>query len=758
MKKFLAIFLAVTMLLGILSGCGDTGDTSSVASEGGEQVQKEPFVLATSITNLVEGGDFASEKSPFRCVDNISVYNGSSRGAGDKYCLRATGTSYCIMKKSNVEGGKYILRFWLKDNGAADSVEMNVYVNAQVQQTFTGMGNNKWTEYVSDIIEVPESATVSVRLDVMADNAKNPVVVDFDEASFEKIPYDYPDVYTGSNPVSYLEKVDSQTNVFNIGGERVILKTAFADDLNVSAFKENGYNAFTYTFNAGDDLSKIENAVKVAEDNDLYMQIFYNLKGEDENNKADLEADKAAIEVLMKKLSERDTGKKVISINISNKFVTKRYAGVGYSDIPAVTYLDALAKIVKTSGHAMITSVSQQGNEMPHFIYNTEYIDYNCSELSTADAIVASQAINDKLSRIGAIAKTTATTNLTSLMMKSYAKNGYMATSSLIANSDIKSINEKVANIESLLVNSPSENKASFNTKGMIQKEYVGREKIGEVIIKFEAYVDNGPVGIAVYKDKAAYCIADKMSFFSAYGVDAVGVAGEFDAEGNFAESETKLEVQDALDGSYRCDYSGQKVIKFTYYIPTDIELTSVALEPNYDIKYLDPIDAPIGVNLIPGNGSFEDGVQPFEWQKVSQRGEANYITKNTSNQAIGKASINFYCSGDNRNIYGKIDLGVLPKGTYGIMAKSFGGKIKTGAGTDPKADGYNPDQYRIEIVANKETICKMQMNGNGSGWKQYIDTFELKSKAKVSFEVIVALDRGGMWAFLDGLECVRIG
>ena len=758
MKKFLSVLLLVSMLLSILAGC--RGDGSSSLSSGDEQTAKEPFVLATKIDDLIVGGDFAGAKNPFRCVNEIELYEGSSKGTADNNCLRATGTSYCIAKYTNVAGGKYILRYWLKDNGASEGCVMKVYVNAQALYEVQGTGNNRWTEFSSNMLNIPDNATVTIRFDVTADYAKEPVVIELDEVSFERVPYDYPDMIRGENPVSYLD--NDMTWVVN--GERMIVRSAFADNLDVSKFKDNGYNTFCYTVSASDDVSKIDEAIKTAENNDLYLQIFYNIKGTDVNNKKNLEADKEALGALMKRVAEKDTKKKVISINLSNPFVVGRYTTANFDEIPGVTYFDALAAVVKTSNHPMITSVSMQNNEMPHYIYNTEYIDFNCSEISTDDMLVAYPTVSNVQSRVGAVAKTTATKNLSSLMMKAYALGGYAASATLVEDEAATSTNKKIINVESLLLAAPKENKTSFNTGVNLNNEYVGKNKIGEVIVKFEAYVDNGPVGIAFYKDKAAYCIADKMSFFSAYGVDAVGVAGSFDENGNFVEEEEKIFTQDAEDGSYRCDYTGKTVIKFTYYLPTEIEPASIALEPLYDIKYLEPQKVQIGVNLIPGNGGFEDGVQPFKEQRVTLAGQFLYNKENAGNKAYGgsKASVTLYCANDPKNIYAKCDLGVLPAGTYGIMARNYGGKCPS-AYDDEKgtveSEGYYPDQFRVQIVANGKVVHKMQMNGNGSGWVQYIDMVTLTGKARVSFELVVELheETSGMWAHIDGLEFVKI-
>ena len=115
MKKFLSVILAALMLLSVLAGCRDTeGGSSAIDSAPSDETVKEPFVLATSLNSLFEGGDMAGEDCPFRCVDEIGVYTGSSYGKGDNKCIRATGTGYCIVKKSNIPSGKYALKFWLK--------------------------------------------------------------------------------------------------------------------------------------------------------------------------------------------------------------------------------------------------------------------------------------------------------------------------------------------------------------------------------------------------------------------------------------------------------------------------------------------------------------------------------------------------------------------------------------------------------------------------------------------------------------------
>ena len=751
MKKFLSVLLAALMLLSVFTGCRPSeGDTSSTDSAPGEVVEKEPFVLATALNSLIVGGDMASEDCPFRCVDEIGVVSGSSYGKGDNKCIRATGTGYCIFKKSNIPGGKYALKFWLKDNGNAKAVYLNLYVNGQAYGVFNGNGTNKWSEYSSGIFDVPENATISVRLDVEAGEPKlgeepKPIVVDFDEVTLERLPYDYPEIYAGNNPVSYFEKIDDKSFVTNVAGERVIIKSAFANDLSVAPIVDGGFNAFAYTFSATDDLVRLETAIKTAEENNLYMQIFYNLKGSDVNSAEDLAADKEALTALMKKLAERDTNKKVISINISNKFAADRYAGKGFSEIAAVKYLDELAKIVKTSEHAMITSVSMPNNISTHYIYNTEYIDFNCSEISTTNAETALNLINAGYSRIKGAATAPATV-ATGIMLSAYAEGGFAPAASV--NADIKSLNAKVSNIEKLLVNSGSANKASFNT-GSYDAEYVGSKKVGEAYAKFEAYVDNGPVAIAVYKDKAVYCIADKMSFISVFGVDAVGVNGKFDDEGVFQLSEKTVTVQDAEDGSYRVDYTNCDVLKFTYYLATEPEASSTPLEPLYDVYYLEPRDIEIAVNLLPANGGFEDGVNFFTTKKTKSPGQVNFISNNQSNQAIGKCGLNLYCGGDARDIYISYELGVLPAGTYGIMARAFGGNVAEIT--------ENPEKAKVMVIANGEEICKMNFNGNGKGWAQYINKFTLKSKAKTQFEIRIALENSGCWFFMDGFEFVRI-
>ncbi len=751
MKKFLSVLLAALMLLSVLAGCRDPEGSSSTDSTPDEIVtERAPFVLATSINSLFEGGDMAGEECPFRCVDEIGVFSGSSYGKGDNKCIRATGTGYAIFKKSNVPAGKYALKFWLKDNGNAQAVYLNLYVNGQSYGVFNGNGNNKWTEYSSGLVDVPENATISIRLDVEAGEPKlgeepKPIVVDFDEATCERLSYDYPEIYAGNNPVSYFEKLDEKTYVTNVAGERVIIKSAYANNLSVAPIVDSGLNAFAYTFSAADDLVHLETAIKTAEENNLYMQIFYNLKGADENSAEDLAADKEALTALMKKLTERDTNKKVISINISNKFAADRYKGNGFNEIAAVKYLDELAKIVKESGHAMITSVSMPNNISTHYIYNTEYIDFNCSEITTSDAETALNLVNTGYSRIKGAATAPATV-ATGVMFSAYADGGFAPAATV--NADIKSANAKISNIEHLLVNLGSANKASFNTDAYNAK-YVGSKKVGEAYAKFEAYVDNGPVGIAVYKDKAIYAVADKMSFFSAFGVDAVGVNGSFDKEGVFGLSEKTVTVQDALDGSYRVDYTNCDVLKFTYYLPTEPEASSTPLEPLYDVYYLEPRDIEIAVNLLPANGGFEDGVNFFTTKKTRSPGQVNFVGNNESNQAIGKCGLNLYCGGDARDIHISYELGVLPVGTYGIMARAFGGNSAELT--------ENPDKAKVVVIANGEEISKMTFNGDGKGWIQYIDKFTLKSKAKTQFEVRIAMENGGCWIFMDGFEFVRI-
>ena len=107
MKKLIAALLAGTMIFALLSSCKGGDDTSSTNSDGGAE-EKAPFVLADTVLDLGEGGDFAGEKSPIRCEENSSVYKGSSYGTGDDYCVRATGTAYALFRKNNVPAGKYI--------------------------------------------------------------------------------------------------------------------------------------------------------------------------------------------------------------------------------------------------------------------------------------------------------------------------------------------------------------------------------------------------------------------------------------------------------------------------------------------------------------------------------------------------------------------------------------------------------------------------------------------------------------------------
>lgn len=746
-NRILSIVLLGSMIFGILSGCKeDKTGSSSTPTE--QPVTKEPFVLADTVENLAEGGDFAGEKSPMRANEKSEIYTGSSHGSGDNKCIRATGTAYAIFKKSDLPAGKYVTRFWLRDNGAANDSYVTIYVNSMEGEVFRSDGTMTWQQFMSQVIEVEDGATISVRLDVVADNVVDEkVIVELDDFYFERIPYDYPDVVTGENPVSYLKKVDDKTNVICVGGENKFIKSCFADDLDVSKFKENGFNAFTYTVSAEDDVSKIDAAIETAVENGLYLQVFYKIRGTDCQSEADLEADKAALAALMARIAEKDTNRIVISLNISNIFLNDLYKGVGMTHVKTVRYMDELAKVVKTSQHPMIVSVSVP-NDMPNFIYNTEYIDYNCSEFDTTDMSVVAQAINDQMSRLGAVAKVSGKGDISPMLMSAYAKNGYVAASDIDNIFSPKELHNKIGMIEGLLLKATSENKASFNTDGAYNKEYTGRKELGPVTVKFEAYIDNGPVGIAVLENNAVYCIADKPSFFSIYGVDGYGVLGAFDENGVFvADEEHKITSQEAMDGSYRCEYAECDVLKLDCYLVTVPEVGGVAEVPIYNAKYATAKVTPLRENLVE-NGNFEDGYDPFTWKSVGQPMQISLITNGQSVQDM--CGLQMYSSGGSQNnAYGYINLGALPAGTYGFMAYWRGGRtIYSG----------NGNGIWFELKVNNETYKKYEIERDKVVSKTFTDVITITEKSIVQVEIRAELAYGAVYGFVDCIEFVRLG
>ncbi len=739
MKKFLAALLAGSMVFALLSGCkSDIGDNSSTPS-GDEGTEKAPFVLADTVVDYGEGGDFAGEDSPIRCEENSSIYKGSSYGKGDDYCVRATGTAYALFRKNNLPAGKYITRFWMRDNGVANDSFVTIYVNSKEGEVFRSDGTMKWQQFMSQVMTLDEGANISVRLDVLADNIEG-AIVDLDEFHFELIPYEAPDVVTGENPVSYLKKIDDQTNVVCIDGQSKLIKTAFANDLNVSSFKDNGFNTFTYTMSASDDVSKIDAAIQTAADNDLYMQLYFAIGGSDCDSAEDLEADKAALTALMARIAEKDSAKKVIGITIRNSFLEAFYTGSDIRHVDTVYYMDQLARVVKTSAHPMIVGVAVP-NDLPNFIYNTEYIDYNGSDMALgAMASRATPIIVDGLSRIGTVARIEDAEDVSSTMMAAYAKNGFAAASSIV--SSAKEVNTKVSMIESFLLASTSENKASFNTDGALDTEYVGTKQVGPISVKFEAYIYNGPVGIAVYKDNAVYCVSDKPAFFSIYGVDGEGRYGVFNEAGEFVENTERIpESQEAMDGSYRVEYAECDVLKLFCYLITAPETGVTPLEPNYNSKYVAAKETPLRVNLIE-NGDFEKFIDPIVWNKnINKPASVKMVTDGNGVDMWG--GLNVYFSTNALNLDGKINLGALPAGTYGVMAR-FGG-------SEPNGEGI-----WVEILTDGETYYKMPLTCKYNT-NTFITTVTLTEKKVVHFCIRAAASYS-FYGFLDNLEFVRLG
>jgi hypothetical protein len=740
MKKLIAALLAGTMIFALLSSCKGGDDTSSTNSDGGAE-EKAPFVLADTVLDLGEGGDFAGEKSPIRCEENSSVYKGSSYGTGDDYCVRATGTAYALFRKNNIPAGKYITKFWMRDNGVANDSFVTIYINSKEGEVFRSNGKMEWQEFMSQVMVLEEGANISVRLDVLADNVEG-AIVDIDEFSFELIPYDAPDVITGENPVSYLKKIDDKTSVVYVDGKEKLIKSAFSEDLNLASFKDNGFNTFVYPFSASDDTAKIDAAIEAAVANDLYMQVYFEIGGKDCDSVADLEADSKALTDLMVRIAEKDTARKVIGLTIRNSFLDALYTGTGLRHVDTVRYMDALAKIVKTSSHPMIVGVAVP-NELPNFIYNTEYIDFNGSAMDLGEmACRATPLIVDGMSRLGVVAKIADSTDVPSALMSAYAKNGFASPVAFNTNTSAKEVNKKVAMVESFLLKSTSDNKASFNTDGALDKEYVGTKRVGPISVKFEAYIYNGPVGIAVYKDNAVYCVADKPAFFSIFGVDGEGRYGLFNEAGEFVEDTERIPTsQEAMDGSYRVEYAECDVLKLFCYLITEPETGVTADDPHYNSKYVDARETPFRVNLIE-NGDFEKFIDPIRWNKnINKPASVKMVTD--ANSVSGWGGLNLYFSGNALNLDGRINLGALPAGTYGVMAR-FGGSEPNGKG------------IWVEIMTDGETYTQIPLTCKYNT-QNFVTTVKLTEKKVVHF-CIKAEAAYGFYGFLDNLEFVRIG
>lgn len=463
------------------------------------------------------------------------------------------------------------------------------------------------------------------------------------------------------------------------------------------------------------------------------------------------------ISAIMKYLAEKDVNKKVISIQIENEAAESLYNSVSLDYTDLAKHIDALAKVVKESEHSMLVRINQGFGSAPHFVFNTKYIDFNGTDPYTDNIYYIQRTVSDSFnSRIGNLSENGGFDTTTAQLGIAYSNSGYVSIypvdrdvywdrpglygenfTVLEYTTDITNLNKAVSKMSGKIALAPTDSKASFNTatSGKLS-DASDTKKVGKANIRFETMESNGAVGIALVEGNSIYCVADKASYFSVYGTQVKAFICEPDSDGNLKETK-EIKAADATDGSFRAEYTEGTVLKLTvesYTEPTE------GLKPNdpvIDVSAIDPIDAPIGKNLV-SNSSFENGLE--EW-KTATTGEVNHVSSvGCAPDGGGTHSVNFWNESVARgSTTFSYNVGVVPAGTY-----DFGFTVRGG--------NYGDKDFKAVVFANGVELTQKyvkDIDGNSFA-EQILSGIELKEKTKIKIAIVLECQIDGAWSYMD--------
>lgn len=824
-KTWALLIAAILIALSMVSGCKPADNPGPSPTETPSETEApsfdpDTFEIPEKLENLIPDPTFSTSTEGWTFEGAVAINTGVSRNKKDDKSVRFTGFGYALFKASNVPAGKYTLRYFLYDKGPVRQADMVVFVNGQRKLSMSYNQRGWWSEYATGAFDVPEGASVSIKLTV---DGGEGLVVDLDEVYLLKVPYDIPEPVAGENPVSRLVKREDGTYYIEVHGKPFLWRGAHAsdsvvEDVNILArkIKEAGYNVFTRgvhwrtvqpTAAPQYDFSVIDAIIRAANENDMYADIVWagsmfcgnthtatpgirglhdvhakdpvtglceqkaiDKQGKDLMCMADfaneklLEIEGRVFKALIDYIAEKDTERRIISIQIENEPAESIYNSKSLTFENLARHINYLGKIVKESDHPMIVRVNHGFGNAAHFIFNTPYIDMNGTDPYWDNIGIINRSVKDTFnSRIGHLSENGGYENSSAQLASAYAMNGYVAIypvgpdtywnrpglygpnfEVLSLTERIRDLNLAAEKITPVLARAPYNAKAAFNTSdsGVISNP-VEVKKLNGIAVRMEALEANGATGIAVVEGNYVYCIADRAAFFSVFGEGVKTYTGAFNEDGVFV-ADKELRLQDAKDGSFRAEYTPQTAIRFEFSKAVEPDPNTVPEPPKLDVESIPAIDAPIGENLI-RDPSFETGIEN-NWTVTT-----DYQVLWTQNPGSipdggGEYAVNFWNDSVARgNTTMTYDVGVVPKGTY-VFDFMMRGK-------------YGEGDLKVQIIANGSVYLEHVINPTDVYEKYSLPEirFDQKAKVRIAFVIKLSGQTNAGWSYMDLVNFRRV-
>jgi hypothetical protein len=326
---------------------------------------------------------------------------------------------------SGCEGGIYAARTWVRYFNDFNSAKFQVYVDGTLSKEISFIKpQGWWLQYSLNGLDVPEGATVKVRVEV---DAKANALFYFDEFELSRMnPAVEP--YSPDNAISKLVKRPDGSYYISVDDRPFLYNLVQNPDMNetvAAKIDEANYKAFTVWLNWKDiepkigryDWQTLDNAIDLANKYNMRLDIvwggsafcggiregsapgwlvgqhYYHMKSggkclefkegnrhiADYNNAALLKIESGTVAKLMEHVAEYDKNHRLITFQVENE-ANPIWQQLDVPKSVILNYMNEIAKVVKMSSYPVITRVNLGYGSTADCSFNTLYIDMNGSD------------------------------------------------------------------------------------------------------------------------------------------------------------------------------------------------------------------------------------------------------------------------------------------------------------------------------------------------------------------------------------------